>query len=182
MKTLFLILLCNTTFCVTAADPVPRKEAAKAAEPAKETISSQLLSSAKAAQTKLKAKQDYSAELNAITQVKKTIETARLKAAAEFTQQRAALETRKADKAALDALETQRKAMNARSNELIRLIDQVDKNQKTALLPEKLNELIVFLEPAASAESKEAAVKAPTKPLLRGAAPAKEKATVATKK
>lgn len=174
MKTLLLTLLCTTTFCVTAVDSVPRKEAVKATEPAKETISSQVLSSAKAAQTKLKAKQDCSADLKAITRAKKTIETARLKAATEFTQQQAALEARKADKAALEALETQRKAMNARFNELIRLIDQVDKNQKTALLPEKLNELIVFLEPAASTNAGKEAAKATPKPLSRGAAPAKQ--------
>ena len=176
MKALFLILLCATTLCTTAADSVPRKEAAKAAEPAKETISSQVLSSAKTAQTKLKAKQDYTAELKVIIASKKAIETARLKAAAEFAQQQAALEARKADKAALEALETQRKAMNARFNELIRLIDQVDKNQKTALLPEKLNELIVFLEPAASTNAGKEAAKATPKPLSRGAAPAKQAA------
>ena len=84
------------------------------------------------------------------------------------------MEARKADKAALEALETQRKAMNARFNELIRLIDQVDKNQKTALLPEELNELIVFLEPAASTNAGKEAAKATPKPLSRSVAPAKQ--------
>ena len=37
--------------------------------------------------------------------------------------------------------------MNQRFNKLIRLIDQIDRSQKTVLLPEKLDALILFLDP-----------------------------------
>lgn len=37
--------------------------------------------------------------------------------------------------------------MNQLFNKLIRLIDQIDHNQKTTLLSEKLDALILFLDP-----------------------------------
>lgn len=176
MKILILILaivlvskfvIANTNTTVRETPIFPPSAAAK-------TFSIQLLTITKTANSKLQSKQDSSTELKAIIDSKKTVETARLKAAMEFTKQQAAL----TDKTALEALETRRKAVSERFNELLRLIDQVEKNQKTALLPEKLNELIVFLEPAASADAKAEAAKAPPKPLLRGAALTKEKATM----
>mgnify|MGYP000151688055 len=105
-----------------------------------------------------------------IIAAKKAIETMRLKAATDFAGQQTALTSRKADSATLTAFESQRQKMNQRFNELIRLIDQIDRNQKTALLPEKLDALILFLEP----DSSSVTAKQPEK-LSRGAAPVKQK-------
>ena len=70
--------------------------------------------------------------------------------------------------------------MNQRFNELVRLIDQVDRNQKTALLPEKLDALVSFLDPATTAPESTVATSQSEK-LPRGAAPVKQKkATVKT--
>ena len=102
----------------------------------------------------------------------------RLKAAADFTGQQVALTARKADSATLTAFESQRKKMNQRFNELIRLIDQIDRSQKTALLPKKLDALILFLDPdTTTSDSSSAPAKQPEK-LSRGAAPAKQKKTI----
>lgn len=155
---------------VTAADVPEKVEPVKTAEQTRaDSFSLQLLNVAKSGRTKLQAKQDNSIELKAIITARKTIDAMRLKAAADFAKQQATL-----DKAALIAFETQRKAMNTRFNELARLIDQVNKNQKSPLLSEKLNDLIVFLEPAASATAQIEAVKAPLRKLSRGAAPVKQ--------
>lgn len=163
------------TISVTAADVPEKVEPVKTAEETHaDSFSLQLLNAAKSGRTKLQAKQDNSIELKAIITARKTIDAMRLKAAADFAKQQAALDSRKADKAALTAFETQRKAMNTRFNELARLIDQVNKNQKTPLLSEKLNDLIVFLEPAASATAQTKSVKAPPKKLSRGVAPVKQ--------
>ncbi len=101
----------------------------------------------------------------------------RLKAATDFAGQQAALTTRNADSATWAALESQRQKMNQRFNELIRLINQVDRNQKTALLPEKLDALILFLDPDTTPlDSSSITAKQPEK-LSRGAAPVKQKRT-----
>ena len=87
----------------------------------------------------------------------------RLKAAADFAGQQAALAFRKADSATLAAFESQRKKMNLRFDELICLLDQI-----TALLPEKLDALILFLEPDTTIpESSSITAKQPKKTLLR---------------
>ena len=101
----------------------------------------------------------------------------RLKAATDFAGQQAALTSRKADSTTLAAFESQRQKINQRFNEQNRLIDQIDRNQKTALLPEKLDALILFLEPDTTLpESSSITAKQPEK-LSRGAAPVKQKKT-----
>ena len=75
-----------------------------------------------------------------------------LKTVTVFAGQQAALQDRKASAAELAVLEMQRKKITQRCYEFIRLIDQIDKNQKTALLPEKLKDLISFLEPTTSVQ------------------------------
>jgi len=101
----------------------------------------------------------------------------RLKAAADFAAQQAGLATRNVDSATLAAFESQRKKMNQRFNELVRLIDQVDRNQKTELLSEKLDALILFLDPDITAPNSSETVKQPEK-LSRGAAPVRQKKTI----
>lgn len=102
----------------------------------------------------------------------------RLKAAADFAGQQATLTSRKADSATLTAFESQRKKMNQRLSELIRLIDQIDRNQKTALLPEKLDALVLFLDPDATVTSSSSAPAKQPEKLSRGAAPVKQKKTI----
>lgn len=138
----------------TAADVAPKPMPAKVVgQQQEESYFLKLLNTAKRARSKLQLKQDACAELKAIISTKKTIETMRLKAAADFAGQQATLTSRKANPATLTAFESQRKKMNQRFNELIRLIDQIDRNQKTALLPEKLDALVLFLDPDATVPS-----------------------------
>ena len=102
----------------------------------------------------------------------------RLKAAADFAGQQATLTSRKANPATLTAFESQRKKMNQRFNELIRLIDQIDRNQKTALLPEKLDALVLFLDLDATVPSSSSVPAKQPEKLSRGAAPVKQKKTI----
>ena len=68
--------------------------------------------------------------------------------------------------------------MNQRFNELIRLIDQIDRNQKTALLPEKLDALVLFLDLDATVPSSSSVPAKQPEKLSRGAAPVKQKKTI----
>lgn len=102
----------------------------------------------------------------------------RLKAATDFATQQAGLAARNVDSAKLTAFESQRKKMNQRFNELVRLIDQIDRNQKTALLPEKLDALILFLDPDTTAPASSSATAKQPEKLSRGAAPVKQKKTI----
>lgn len=136
-----------------------------------------LLNTAKRTRSKLQLKQNVGAELKTIISTKKNIEAMRLKSAADFADQQAALTTRNADSATLTALESQRQKMNQWFNELIRLINQVDRNQKTALLPEKLDALILFLEPDTTPPDSSSITAKQSEKLSRGAAPVKQKRT-----
>ena len=163
MNRKFLLPVFLAMMTATATDVVPKTMPAKVVEQQqKESYSLKLLNTAKRARSKLQLKQDANAELKTIISAKKAIETMRLKAATDFATQQA------------------RKKMNQRFNELIRLIDQVDRNQKTALLPEKLDALVSFLDPATTAPESTVATSQSEK-LPRGAAPVKQKkATVKT--
>ena len=166
---------------VTAAEGALKTMPAKVVgQQQKELYSQKLLNTAKRARSKLQLRQDVNAELKTIISAKKDIETMRLKAATDFATQQAGLAARNVDSATLTAFESQRKKMNQRFNELIRLIDQVERNQKTALLPEKLDALVSFLDPATTAPESTVATSQSEK-LPRGAAPVKQKkATVKT--
>ena len=143
MSNKILLPLFFTVMTATAADVAPKPMPAKVVgQQLEELYSLKLLNTAKRARSKLQLKQDANAELKTIISAKKAIETMRLKSAADFASQQATLTSRNADSATLTAFESQRQKMNHRFNELIRLIDQVDRNQKNALLPEKLDELI----------------------------------------
>ena len=178
-KILLPVLL--TVMTATAAEVAPKTMPAKVIEQQQEeSYSLKLLNTAKRTRSKLQLKQDAGAELKTIITAKKTIETMRLKAAADFAAQQAGLAARNVDSATLTAFESQRKKMNQRFNELVRLIDQIDRNQKTALLPEKLDALVSFLDPATTAPESTVATSQSEK-LPRGAAPVKQKkATVKT--
>ena len=152
MNKKFLLPVFLAMMTATATDVVPKTIPAKVVEQQQEeSYSLKLLNTAKRARSKLLLKQDANAELKTIISAKKDIETMRLKAATDFAAQQAGLAARNVDSATLTAFESQRKKMNQRFNELIRLIDQVDRNQKTALLPEKLDALVSFLDPATTA-------------------------------
>ena len=173
-KILLSVFLAVMT--VTAAEIAPKTMPAKVVgQQQEESYSQKLLNTAKQARSKLQLKQDASAELKTIISTKKTIETMRLKAAADFAGQQATLTSRKADPATLTSFESQRKKMNQRFNELIRLIDQIDRNPKTALLPEKLDALILFLDPDTTAPAASSATAKQPEKLSRGAAPVKQK-------
>ena len=175
-KILLPVFLAMMT--ATGTDDVPKTMPAKVVEQQQEeSYSLKLLNTAKRARSKLQLKQDVSAELKTIISTKKNIEAMRLKSAADFAGQQAALTTRNADSATLTALESQRQKMSQRFNELIRLIDQIDRNQKNALLPEKLDELIKFLEPNALSKPSDTASKPPEK-LSRGSAPVRQKKSI----
>ena len=181
MNKKFLLPVFLAMMTATATDVVPKTIPAKVVEQQQEeSYSLKLLNTAKRARSKLQLKQDANAELKTIISAKKDIETIRLKAATDFAAQQAGLAARNVDSATLTAFESQRKKMNQRFNELIRLIDQVDRNQKTALLPEKLDALVSFLDPATTAPESTVATSQSEK-LPRGAAPVKQKkATVKT--
>lgn len=143
----FLLPVFLSMMTATAAEVTPKPMPAKVVgQQQEESYFLKLLNTVKRARSKLQLKQDACAELKAIISTKKTIETMRLKAAADFAGQQATLTSRKANPATLTVFESQRKKMNQRFNELIRLIDQIDRNQKTALLPEKLDALVLFLD------------------------------------
>lgn len=169
MRTLILSIFCILLSGVNASEPQNNKVKTNEQADGK-TLSARILSYGKTAQTKLQSGQVPAVELTTIINAGKSVETARLQAALELTKQQAALEDKKANKAALEAFESKRKAVNSRFNELIRLINQVEKNQKTALLSEKLNDLIVFLEPETSEAAQNEAAKAPPQTLSRGTA------------
>ena len=172
-KFLLPLFLIATTVTATAiaTEAVSVKNVEQTPE---EQFPLKLLNTAKRTRSKLQLKQDVSAELKTIISAKKAIETMRLKAATDFAAQQAGLAARNVDSATLTAFESQRKKMNQRFNELIRLIDQVDRNQKTALLPEKLDALVSFLDPATTAPESTVATSQSEK-LPRGAAPVKQK-------
>ena len=170
MKKYLFIIQFIVIAGVIAAETVPVTTSSTSLSPL-ETLVIQLLNSAKAVQTKFQAKQDYANELKTIIDAKKTVETIRLKTAIELTQQQVELEKQKADKTVLADFEAQRRTVSTQFNELIRLINQVNKHQNKELLSEKLTDLIVFLEPAVASVEKDRAEKTPTKPLLRGATP-----------
>ena len=134
-----LLLPFLLVMTASAAEVAPKTMPAKVVEQQQEeSYSLKLLNTAKRARSKLQLKQDANAELKTIISAKKAIETMRLKAAADFAAQQAGLATRNVDSATLAAFESQRKKMNQRFNELVRLIDQVDRNHKTELLSDKL--------------------------------------------
>lgn len=171
---MFLVMM-TATAAEIAPKPMPAKVVGQQQD---ESYSLKLLNIVKRARSKLQLKQNASAELKTIISTKKTIETMRLKAAADFAGQQATLTSRNADSATLAAFESQRKKMNQRFNELVRLIDQIDRNQKTALQPEKLDALILFLDPdTPPPDSSSETAKQPEK-LSRGAAPVKQKKTI----
>lgn len=175
----FLLPVFLSMMTATAADVAPKPMPAKVVgQQQEESYFLKLLNTAKRARSKLQLKQDACAELKAIISTKKTIETMRLKAAADFAGQQATLTSRKANPATLTAFESQRKKMNQRFNELIRLIDQIDRNQKTALLPEKLDALVLFLDPDATVPSSSSVPAKQPEKLSRGAAPVKQKKTI----
>ena len=178
MNRKFLLPVFLAVMTTTAAEVAPKTMPAKVVEQQQEeSYSLKLLNTAKHTRSKLQLKQDASTELKTIISTKKTIEAMRLKSAADFAGQQAALTTRNADSATLTAFESQQQKMNQRFNELIRLIDQIDRNQKTALLPEKLDELIKFLEPNALSKPSDTASKPPEK-LSRGSAPVRQKKSI----
>lgn len=175
-KILLPVFLAMMT--ATATDVVPKRMPAKVVEQQQEeSYSLKLLNTAKRTRSKLQLKQDAGAELKMIISSRKTIEAMRLRSAADFAGQQAALTSRNADSTTLAAFESQRQKMNQRFNELIRLINQIDRNQKTALLPEKLDELIKFLEPNALSKPSDTASKTPEK-LSRGSAPVRQKKSI----
>ncbi len=153
MKT-FLIIFTLISSCLLWADK--SQEAAKAPTQVSklnqvDAFSLNLLNQAKEVQKKIQVKQ-LAPELQNIIDSKKTIEKLKLQAITEMTKQQSELEAKKASPEALKQLEDRRKALVTRFNELDRLITQIDKNQKTDLLPEKLTALITFLEPLAPAQ------------------------------
>ena len=168
------LLVMTASAAEVAPQPMPAKVVGQQQE---ESYSLKLLNTVKQARSKLQLKQDASAELKTIISTKKTIEAMRLKAATDFAAQQAGLAARNVDSATLTAFESQRQKMNQRFNELIRLINQIDRNQKTALLPEKLDELIKFLEPNALSKPSDTASKTPEK-LSRGSAPVRQKKSI----
>lgn len=89
MKIKVLVLLCFVTPISTITNAnqigVTPKVFTKLTVSSENTVVNQLLISAKSAQTKLQSKQDPTVELKAITDAKKAVETARLKAAAVKT-------------------------------------------------------------------------------------------------
>ena len=174
-----LLLPFLLVMTASAAEVAPKTMPAKVVEQQQEeSYSLKLLNTAKRARSKLQLKQDANVELKTIISAKKAIETMRLKAAADFAAQQAGLATRNVDSATLAAFESQRKKMNQRFNELVRLIDQVDRNQKTELLSEKLDALILFLDPDTTVpKSSSETAKQPEK-LSRGAAPVRQKKTI----
>lgn len=179
MNTKILLPVFLAMMTATAAEVTP-KPATVVEQQQEKSYSLKLLNTAKRARSKLQLKQDANAELKTIISAKKNIETMRLKAATDFVAQQAGLAARNVDSATLAAFESQRKKMNQRFNELVRLIDQIDRNQKTALLPEKLDALVSFLDPATTAPESTVATSQSEK-LPRGAAPVKQKkATVKT--
>ena len=142
------ILLLFFAFAIIAVAGNAASTPARAAKRQENLFSQKILNAARDALTKLERKQDCSLELKTIVSAKKDVREMQLKTVTVFAGQQAALQNRKASSAELAELEMQRKKINLRYNEFIRLIDQVNKNQKTALLPEKLKDLILFLEPA----------------------------------
>jgi hypothetical protein len=180
MNKKFLLPVFLVMMTATATDVVPKTMPAKVVveQQQEESYSLKLLNTAKRARSKLQLKQDANAELKTIISAKKAIETMRLKAATDFATQQAGLAARNVDSAKLTAFESQRKKMNQRFNELVRLIDQIDRNQKTALLPEKLDALILFLDPDTTAPASSSATAKQPEKLSRGAAPVKQKKTI----
>ncbi len=181
----FLTVFCFASSCLLLADTAKevktQVQVSKASQV--DAFSLNLLNQAKEAQKKIQAKQPAT-ELQSLIDSKKTIEKLKLQAITEMTKQQSDLEAKKASPEALKQLEDRRKALVTRFNELDRLITQIDKNQQTDLLPEKLTALITFLEPVAPETIEKEATQAPAKPLSRGSAPTKvtqEKQTSAKK-
>lgn len=143
-----ILLLLFFAFAITAVAGNAASTQTSAAKRHENLFSQKILNAAKTALAKLERKQDCSLELKTIVSAQKDVREMQLKTVTVFAGQQAALQNRKASSTELAELEIQRKKINLRYNEFIRLIDQVNKNQKTALLPEKLKDLILFLEPA----------------------------------
>lgn len=174
-KIMLPVIFAMAAFTAPADDADHNRNAVKAAGQLPGPLSWELLNTARCARGKIKNKQDCNREIKTLITIRKEVETVRLKMAADFAGQKAALIRRKDDSAASTALELQRRKVNGRFNELVRLIAQIDRNQKSALLAEKLNDLIVFLESTADpADLSESTVRNPEK-LSRGTAPASHK-------
>lgn len=146
------ILLLFFAFAITAVADNISSAQTSAVKRHENLFSQKILNAARTAIAKLERKQDCSFELKTIISAKKGVSEMQLKTVTVFAGQQAALQDRKASAAELAELEMQRKKITLRCYEFIRLIDQIDKNQKTALLPEKLKDLISFLEPATSVQ------------------------------
>lgn len=146
------ILLLFFAFAIIAVADNISSAQTSAAKRHENLFSQKILNAARTAIAKLERKQDCSFELKTIISAKKGVSEMQLKTVTVFAGQQAALQDRKASAAELAELEMQRKKITQRCYEFIRLIDQIDKNQKTALLPEKLKDLISFLEPATSVQ------------------------------
>lgn len=146
------ILLLFFAFAIIAVADNVSSAQTSAAKRHENLFSQKILNAARTALVKLERKQNCSFELKTIISAKKDVSEMQLKTVTVFAGQQAALQDRKASAAELAELEMQRKKITLRCYEFIRLIDQIDKNQKTALLPEKLKDLISFLEPTTSVQ------------------------------
>jgi hypothetical protein len=105
MNKKILLPVFGAMMTATAAEIAPKPMPAKVVgQQQEESYSLKLLNTTKRARSKLQLKQNASAELKTIISTKKTIETMRLKAAADFAGQQATLTSRNADSATLEAL------------------------------------------------------------------------------
>lgn len=126
--------------------PTPQIDT-KAPHSALNTSSALLLSQARLIQTRLLNRQTVERELSELLKISGQLSGLRLRLAASFAQETAALRNTANAQDNQDRLEQQRQTMISRCNDLERLLGQIDKNRNTSLLNEKLNDLIVFLDP-----------------------------------
>lgn len=111
------------------------------------SCSVQILTKARLIQTKIHDKQKADQELTELLTWKKQLSGLRMRSAVAFAQETAALQDSKNAADNQKRIERRRQNLITRSNELERLLDQVEQNRNSPLLSEKINDLVVFLAP-----------------------------------
>lgn len=141
---IFIIVFCSLgTFSLFADSKSKNQESVVA----KESLFQQILLICRNMEKKVAAKADYSGEMKLLQTYCPAVERQKFQTVAVMVQEKEKLQSQGASQEALGRLEKQRKQIVERYNEFFRLQDQMARKVNTPEFSEKLQSMIVFLDP-----------------------------------
>lgn len=140
------VLCCLGTFSLLAASKAKIQKSVVA----KESLFQQILLTCRNMEKKVMAKADYSPEMKSLRAYHPAVERQKFQTVAAMVQKKEKLQAQGASSEILERLEKQRKQIVERYNEFFRLQDQMERNVNTPVFSEKLQSMIVFLDPGNS--------------------------------